>query len=44
MLFATKTPGFDFCRIHKSLRITPDMAAGITDHIWGIEDILSFSN
>jgi IS1 family transposase len=34
---------YNFCRIHKSLRITPAMAAGITDHIWSIEEILNFS-
>jgi len=34
---------YNFCRIHKSLRVTPAMAAGITDHIWSIEEILNFS-
>jgi len=34
---------YNFCRIHKSLRITPAMAAGITDHIWNIEEILNFA-
>jgi hypothetical protein len=28
-----------FCRIHKSLRVTPAMEAGITDHVWSIEEI-----
>ena len=27
---------YNFCRIHQALRITPCMAAGITDHIWDI--------
>jgi IS1 family transposase len=31
---------YNFCRIHQSLRITPAMAAGVTDHVWGIEDIV----
>lgn len=31
---------YNFCRIHQSLRITPAMAAGITDHVWDIEDII----
>jgi hypothetical protein len=35
---------YNFCRIHKSLRITPAMAVGITDHIWNIEEILGFLN
>ena len=34
---------YNFCRTHKTLRITPAMAAGITDHIWSIEEILRFS-
>lgn len=25
---------YNFVRIHKSLRITPAMAAGLTDHVW----------
>jgi IS1 family transposase len=31
---------YNFCRIHKTLRCTPAMAAGVTDHLWGIEDII----
>lgn len=30
-----------FCRIHKTLRVTPAMAAGVTDRLWGIADIVS---
>ncbi len=26
---------YNFCRVHRNLRITPAMEAGITDHIWG---------
>jgi transposase-like protein/IS1 family transposase len=32
---------YNFCRVHGSLRITPAMAAGITDRIWDIEDFIS---
>ncbi len=32
---------YNFCRIHQSLRITPAMAAGVTDTLWEIEDILA---
>lgn len=35
---------YNLCRIHGSLRMTPAMAAGITDHIWSIEEILNFPN
>ena len=30
---------YNFVRIHKTLRITPAMAAGVTDRLWEIEDI-----
>jgi IS1 family transposase len=32
---------YNFCRIHKSLRITPAMAAGVTDRVWTIADIVA---
>jgi len=32
---------YNFCRFHRSLRITPAMAAGITDHAWDIEELLA---
>jgi len=31
---------YNFVRIHKSLRMTPAMAAGVIEHLWGIEDIV----
>lgn len=31
---------YNFCRVHKSLRVTPAMAAGIADHIWGVRELL----
>ena len=31
---------YNFCRIHKSLRVTPAMEAGITDHVWTIYEML----
>lgn len=30
---------YNFARIHKSLRITPAMAAGVSDHVWSLEEI-----
>lgn len=30
---------YNFCRIHQSLRVTPAMEAGITDHVWSLEEI-----
>lgn len=31
---------YNFCRIHKSLRVTPAMEAGIADRVWSFDDIL----
>lgn len=31
---------YNFCRIHKSLRVTPAMEAGLTDHVWDLEEVL----
>jgi IS1 family transposase/transposase-like protein len=33
---------YNFCRIHKTLRCTPAMEAGITDRIWEIKDLLNY--
>lgn len=30
---------YNFVRIHKTLRVTPAMAAGVSDRLWEIEDI-----
>jgi IS1 family transposase len=32
---------YNFCRIHQSLRVTPAMEAGVTDHVWEIENIIN---
>jgi IS1 family transposase len=32
---------YNFCRIHKTLRVTPAMEAGVTDHMWTIEEMLA---
>jgi transposase-like protein/IS1 family transposase len=31
---------YNFCRVHKSLRVTPAMQSGITDHVWTIAELL----
>lgn len=33
---------YNFCNIHGSLRVTPAMAAGLTDHVWTIGELLAF--
>jgi len=35
---------YNFGRIHKSLRITPAMAAGVSDHVWSLEEIASLAS
>lgn len=30
---------YNFVRIHKSLRVTPAMAAGLTNRLWSVEDL-----
>jgi hypothetical protein len=32
---------YNFCRIHETLRVTPAMAAGVTDRVWSIRDIVA---
>lgn len=32
---------YNFVRIHSGLRVTPAMEAGLTDHVWGWEEVLA---
>lgn len=32
---------YNFVRIHKTLKVTPAMAAGVTDSLWSIADIVN---
>lgn len=34
---------YNFCRVHQTLRVTPAMEAGVTDHVWTIEEIVSLT-
>ena len=38
---ALYTMHYNFCRVHASLRVTPAMEAGLTDHVWTIEEMLA---
>ncbi|TKD05110.1 IS1 family transposase [Polyangium fumosum] len=31
---------YNFCRVHESLRVTPAMEAGITDHVWSAQELV----
>jgi IS1 family transposase len=35
---------YNFVRIHGSLRVTPAMEAGVTDHLWSISELIKKSN
>ncbi len=32
---------YNFCRIHRSLRVTPAMETGLTDHVWDLAELLA---
>jgi len=32
---------YNFCRIHQTLKVTPAMEAGLTDHVWTLAELLS---
>jgi IS1 family transposase len=40
-MVAIYTVWYNFVRIHKSLRVTPAMAAGVTDRLWSMEDVVA---
>jgi IS1 family transposase len=31
---------YNFCRIHQTLRVTPAMEAGVSDHVWGLSEVI----
>lgn len=35
---------YNFVRVHRTLRVTPAMEAGLTDHIWSVEEILGLGS
>jgi hypothetical protein len=39
-LFQNPTTPLNVARIHKTLRVTPAMAAGLSDHVWSLEEIV----
>lgn len=38
--FALQTLHHNFARIHRTLRVTPAMEAGIANHVWSLEEIV----
>lgn len=35
---------YNFCRIHKTLRVTPAMEAGVDDHAWTLEEVVMLAD
>ena len=35
---------YNFCRVHQTLRVTPAMAAGLTNHVWELEELVGLLN
>lgn len=35
---------YNYCRVHQTLKTTPAVAAGITDHTWTVEEVISLLN
>jgi hypothetical protein len=31
---------YNFCRVHQTLRVTPAMEVGLSDHAWTLEELL----
>ena len=31
---------YNFCRVHETLRVTPAMESGLTDHVWSMAELL----
>ena len=40
-MVALYTTWYNFVRIHKTLRVTPAMAAGLTDRLWEMGDVVA---
>jgi IS1 family transposase len=32
---------YNFCRVHKTLRVTPAMEAGLSHHVWSVEELVA---
>jgi transposase-like protein/IS1 family transposase len=32
---------YNFCRVHRTLRVTPAMESGLTDHVWSLQELLT---
>ena len=35
---------YNFGRIHQTIRVTPAMEAGVSSHVWSVEEIVTLSD
>ncbi len=38
--YALQFAYYNFCRVHQSLKVTPAMESGLTDHVWTISELI----
>jgi hypothetical protein len=31
---------YNFCKVHQTLRVTPAMEGGLSDHVWSLEELV----
>lgn len=31
---------YNFCKVHQTLRVTPAMESGVTDHVWSLQELI----
>lgn len=31
---------YNFCKVHKTVKMTPAMAAGVADHVWSLDEVV----
>jgi hypothetical protein len=41
LMLAIYLINYNFCRVHRTLRVTPAMEAKIADHVWEIEELVA---
>jgi len=35
---------FNFARVHRTIGVTPAMAAGVADHLWALEGLVALAD
>jgi hypothetical protein len=40
---ALSTMHYNFARVHQTLRVTPAMEAGLSSHVWSIQEIVELT-